>query len=142
MDVEVQVKDLSGPALDWAVAMAEGAKPDRPQDGQVIFADGRRKICGVPGRPQLHDAYYSPSTCWADGGLLIDKYRMNFATIGTGIADAFGTEPVCAVSGIRGQYLVQEGKTHLIAACRTIVRNVCGEIVKVPEELLLGGALE
>ncbi|SAL01594.1 hypothetical protein AWB80_08161 [Caballeronia pedi] len=71
--------------------------------------------------------HYSPSTRWAEGGLIVDRARMNFATIGTGPRDEDGNEPIVAIP-IEGRRAAQ-GPTHLIAAMRAIVLNHFGEEV-------------
>ena len=133
--VEVKTAELVGPALDWAVAMAEGWAPDRPQDGQ-IKSEYRRLVvgrCPVWGNP--HN-FYSPSTEWAHGGPLLDKYdialnggktesvkgRGIFATL-SGVAE--GEPNACAF-----------GTTRLIALCRAIVAAKLGGVVQVPAELV------
>jgi hypothetical protein len=76
-------------------------------------------IAGING-----DGVYSPSTDWAQGGPLIDAYRIAFED---GIVDFYACLP-----GGEGY-----GKTHLIAACRAIVVAKLGEAVDIPTELVV-----
>ena len=121
--IEVKTADLIGPALDWAAAMAEGGKSERPQDGQFSF-DGVHYLCG----PKRFEGsrFYSPSTDWSHGGPLIYKHRVLFdQAFGVFVATIPGVLPANSA-----------GKTHLIAACRAIVAAKLGDTVQVPAELV------
>ena len=121
--VEVKTADLKGAALDWAVSIAEGAKPERPQDGQVSF-DGCHMVCGTS---HLEHGFlvrhYSPSTDWAQGGRLIEKHVTAL--------NQSGTESWWAHAEDR----LGLGPTPLIAGCRAIVASALGDSVKIPKEL-------
>lgn len=134
---EVKTAELSGPALDWAVAEAEGIQRfvmgnDWPGNSVVNdAADSERVvICNLVGRLVVARGGWSgewkPSSDWSQGGPLIDKRRMSFED---GVADYYA---VCA--GGEGY-----GPTHLVAACRSIVSAALGDTVQVPSELT-GGA--
>jgi hypothetical protein len=75
---------------------------------------------------------YRPTRQWSEGGQLIDKHRINFATIGTGPRDEHGNEPIVAITA-NGRNAMT-GPTHLIAAMRAIVRDTYGE--EIPDENL------
>ncbi|MEG1818089.1 phage protein NinX family protein [Pseudomonas sp.] len=127
--IEVKTADLTGPALDWAVAMADGWKADRPQDGQVSKNGVYRLVGPRPMRSTVHpDWYYDPSTGWAVGGPLRDKYNVG---IESGVSDDL---PYAYVPGrdLDGSY----GETALIAICRAIVAAKLGDVVQVPAELV------
>ena len=123
---EVKTSELVGPALDWAVAMAEFWEADRPQDGQIrkgnvyMLVDPFRLIgLGV-------DKFYSPSTNWAQGGPLIDECDVWLSD----------DEEACVAScpPHAGRFVV-DGGTNLIAACRAIVAAKLGDVVQAPVEL-------
>ena len=117
--VEVKTADLIGTALDWAVAKAELVDVCIPE-GDVIWA----KYCGP----------YNPSIRWADGGPLISKYRFEFEWLGSdwhGEPLEFFTACGCDMPADA----TSAGPTHLIAACRAIVRAKLGKTVQVPAEL-------
>lgn len=122
--VEVKVSELSGAALDYAVAIADGGerKPyqfadneDAPFWDAWVFPGGR--------------AYssFTPSTKWSHCGPLIEanKIAVNYDfEDGEWIAtDLILEEWVC-------------GETPLIAACRAIVASKLGDTVSVPAELV------
>ncbi len=116
--VEVKIQDLTGAALDWAVAKAEISPMEMPPKDRVWS-----KYC----------ATYSPSTDWSQGGPLIEKYAVTL----TPFAISFGGSPSYWLVQPWDQHcLPVDGPTPLIAACRAIAASVLGETVSVPRELL------
>ncbi|HFL2728906.1 TPA: phage protein NinX family protein [Pseudomonas aeruginosa] len=114
--VEVKTCELEGPALDWAVAKADGW--DFSKEYYRIMVQG-----------------YCPSTDWRQGGPLIEKYRFEFEWVGN---DWHG-EPLnffTACGFDMPADAASAGPTHLIAACRAIVRAKYGKTVNVPAELI------
>lgn len=102
----IKTAELTGAALDWAVAKCEGYRLDLvPEDG------------------------YTPSTDWAQGGPIIEREGINLfqrkriATPG---------RPWLAYTAT---HLEQGGATPLIATMRCYVASKMGETVEVPEEL-------
>lgn len=127
--IEVKTADLTCPALDWAVAMADGWKADRPQDGQVSKNVVYRLVGPRPMRSTVPpDWYYDPSTGWAVGGPLRDKYNVG---IESGVSDDL-TYAYVPGRDLDGSY----GETALIAICRAIVAAKLGDVVQVPAELV------
>lgn len=126
--VEVKTAELSGAALDWAVAMAEFWEEDRPRDGQirkggVYMLVGPFRLIGLGA-----DKFYSPSTNWSQGGPLIDECNVWLSD----------DEVVCVAScPPHAGWFVVDGGTNLIAACRAIVKSKLGEVVRVPEWLVV-----
>lgn len=125
--VEVSTQDLSGAALDWAVAKAEGVSvvtdPNSPSYRQMV--EDAEAINGW--------YCYSPSADWSQGGPLIEKYGVDLSA------------PPCIDRNreIGWQARPDDGATHwhsgetaLIAAMRCIVASVLGDTVSVPKELL------
>lgn len=136
--VEVKTAELVGPALDWAVAEAEGIQRfvmdnDWPGNSAVDDAADRDRvvICNLIGRLVVARGGWSdewkPSATWAQGGPLIDKHRMSFWG---------GENYVYAVCAGGEGY----GPTHLVAACRAIVAAKLGGAVQVPAALVGGMA--
>ena len=114
--MKIKTADLTGPALDWAVAKCEG------------------KIHGY--KHQLVDdcryvIRYSPSIDWSQGGPIIERECLEvrvFAEHG-------------ALDG--GPYWISErfpavghGPTPLIAAMRCLIASRLGDEVDVPDELV------
>lgn len=123
--VEVKTADLIGPALDWAVAKAieEPLCEEACQGDYILIGTGNGDL-----------KRFSPSTDWIHGGPLIDKHRFEFEWVGSdwhGEPLQFFTACGCDMPADA----TSTGPSHLIAACRTIVRAKLGDIVKIPEEL-------
>lgn len=111
---KVKTKDLIGPALDWAVEVAELSDrlSNLEQAGSIALRNVRRGI--------------SKSTNWALGGDIIDRERIEFTDC---------TEYWSAATPNRSlEY--GYGCTHLIAAMRCYVISKLGEVVEVPDELV------
>ena len=130
--MDVNVNELTGMALDWAVGMAIG-KP------LVI-----RSPIGQPSSPRMvweqvgdHGGvvWIAPSGNWAHGGPLIDRYTVDRDVL----ALNRGVRSKCWSDGngeeVMG-YPAVVGPTALIAACRAIVVAMIGPVVNVPDELL------
>lgn len=122
--VEVKTQDLSGAALDWAVAKSIGA-----YRGEYVVCEG-----GEPWPAWILPEWFpvkattgafSPSTDWAQGGPLIDKFEVEILRAGSAIhAKRYG------MTNSAG-----DGETTLIAACRAIAASHFGDTVSVPKEL-------
>lgn len=121
-DTKIKTSDLTGAALDWAVAKCEGRTDVRVDEDGALVAQ--------------HDFDYS--TDWAQGGPLIEREGISL-TLRTGIAAADGechweatytddqADELWDVFGV--------GETALIAAMRCYVVSKLGAIVDVPEGL-------
>ena len=105
--------ELTGAALDWAVAMCEGKSVDcEIHAGNVWY--GRVTSGLVP---------YRPSTNWNQGGPIIDLHVTKLEDYG----DCWGAE----VPDTPEHY----GPTPLIAAMRCYVASKLGDEMEVPDEL-------
>lgn len=124
----MKTAELTGAALDWAVAVAL----------EVQFGEGRVvKVCrheattpawlemeNSPGAaPRFHR--FGPSTDWAQGGPIIDREKLALSQ--------WPGSPYAHVpnKSQHGQY----GATPLIAAMRCYVASKLGDDVPVPAEL-------
>jgi hypothetical protein len=131
----MKTSELTGAALDWAVAKCEG--------GTNFWSDGiathwiklrgeDRALSG--GWAQA----YLPSTDWAQGGPIIEREMIQIT-------------PHCMVNPLHGwaasyrsfdedddvyALFRKRGKTPLIAAMRCYVASKLGDEVEIPEELL------
>ena len=112
----MKTSELTGAALDWAVAKCEelGLGPR----GFVVYYDNN-------GEP----ATWQPSTIWSQGGPIIERESIT-------VGDAGG-------SWVAGKPWADEffssfvtyGPTPLIAAMRCFVSSRLGDEVEIPEEL-------
>ena len=129
---KVRTSELIGPALDWAVARAEGAdcidfdNPDEPW-----------LVCGGISSQRLSE--FSPSTNWHQGGLRIERTGISISLrYATNVWDAL-VKPEFWTTGMPGSGVTKEiiktGPTPLIAAMRAYVTAKLGDKVEIPEEL-------
>jgi hypothetical protein len=110
--MKVKTSELTGAALDWAVARCEG---------------------GV-GKNQLLGAWYAPSTDWAQGGPIIEREGL---LVGPSPFPAQADSKFAAGLGCDWDTCthIVTGPTPLIAAMRCYVASKLGDTVDIPEEL-------
>lgn len=148
--VEVKVSELSGAALDWAVASAIQWKEPIFGIGAIRYIEEDRYLMMETPDPDEpddvtkpshfnHHQQWSPSRIWSQGGPLIEKYDIALeATDSDHGADwRWKSRFECDGAGFVGH--VCQGPTPLIAACRAIVSAKLGDTVTVPAELVEGG---
>jgi len=122
--MKVKVSELSGAALDWAVAKCEGYLVD--ENSWMLNATVK----------DVDEGHYKPSQYWGQGGPIIEREIR-----GRGL-DLWSRCPpvpdgVCAATYGRGapdSYVY--GPTPLIAAMRCYVASKLGEEVEIPKELV------
>ena len=141
--IEVKTAELIGPALDWAVAEAEGIRRlvmgnDWPGNSVVADAADRDRvvICNMIGQLVVSRGGWSngwnPSTDWAQGGPLIEKYAVKVEHFP---GETIASKANARVAMNRTAYW-KSGPAPLVALCRAIVAANLGELVSVPEELV------
>lgn len=125
--------DLKGADLDYWVAMGSRAWTEAHIDHPTMtldptfrgaeiseFAGGRRVCRLVPNNPFRQDyVEYSPSTNWAQGGPLIERWKIDLGWVTTG-DEQWVSYPVVGMNE-------QRGGTALIAAMRSFVASVFGD---------------
>jgi hypothetical protein len=115
--MKIKTSELTGAALDWAVAKCEGASPDALES----YIDGMR---------EADDGNYS--TNWAQGGPIIEREMIKLeyrdaAWSASMVYENDDTEDVFASE--------EFGPTPLISAMRCYVASKLGDVVEVPDEL-------
>lgn len=125
--IEVKTAELVGPALDWAVAKAEGHEPLVVPTGRAEYSVG--VILAMDDGPKGFACRYS--TDWSLGGPLIDKHKVSIA-----YHNGPDCTPMACLSDTHPAF--ECGRTTLIAACRAIVAAKLGDTVRVPRSLWLG----
>lgn len=105
--MKIKSSELTGAALDWAVAKCEG-RDIILLDGEIVWRDEVRY-----------------STDWALGGPIIEREKIDTNTSypNTWVATCHDGSKTCT------------GPTPLVAAMRCRVASKLGEEVEVPEEL-------
>lgn len=109
--MKIKTQDLTGAALDWAVAKCEYPE---------------QSINTALGFPYLVFGRFNPSTDWAQGGPIIEREGILFARTNDG-------EMYRAWIVRRNASAI--GPTHLIAAMRCYVASRLGDEVDIPEDL-------
>jgi hypothetical protein len=107
----MRTSELTGHALNWAVARCEG---------------------GV-GENQLLGAWYAPSTDWAQGGPIIER---EVITLIHPRWDGWTAHKYD--DRVEDESYTLDGPTPLIAAMRCYVASKLGEEVEIPTELTQG----
>jgi len=131
----MKTNELTGAALDWAVAKCEGATDEWRDDGPFWWD-------GVPCiRSGGHDVNYRPSSEWWLGGPIIDREDIAMSSTPDGLWAAYvpkGTRLVQhagqAVEVFNWTYK-QQGYSPLIAAMRCYVASKLGDDIDLPKEL-------
>lgn len=127
----MNVKDLTGPALHWAVARALKLNVIRcgagPSQYLAYIPKGKR-------------TYYKwePTTNWKQAGPLIDQYIVNFwMHVKYQKSDPDCFTAVAMVPGIQDCAILcaVEGPTKLVACMRAIVAAHLGDEIELPKEL-------
>ena len=126
--MKIKTKTLSGIALDWAVAKCEGGIEQGVYGTPVLMESGLHlHYCDV-----LLSHPYSPSTDWAEGGLLIQRERMKVMPC----MDVLVEKWIASHCLRQSKWSQECGPTPLIAAMRCYVSSKLGDEVEIPEEML------
>ena len=109
--MKIKTSELTGAALDWAVAKCEG------------YASG----CGgvVP-----------YSTDWSQAGPIFERKKLSFCYNDFGAAPDKGDEYIGFIWDGKQHVDLGRGPTPLIAAMRCHVTHELGDEVEVPDELI------
>lgn len=118
--IEMKTAQLIGPALDWAVAKAEGY-----DEGWLL-----RQMNNPNPATRAIPAY---STDWGQGGPLIE--RLAGFQLKIWLESSPGTKCEAAIHDYKGDWIVF-GPTPLIAAMRCLVAAKLGDTVQIPSELI------
>lgn len=137
--VEMNVSELSGVALDWAVAEAVGLKTVVCSPGQYRHDIKGGIHCstsygchfGAPSLFGIDPNEYSPSTDWSQGGPLIEKHNLSLLPQIGGAYYAQWAVP--NMDDYEEAELV--APSALLAICRAVVSKELGQAVQIPAEL-------
>jgi hypothetical protein len=128
--MKIKTAELTGAALNWAVAMCEGWKWTTARDHT-----GNYPWLVKVGR-DMNPKHYHPSTHWGIGGPIIEREWIDVVK---------PVNSVCWVATMhyqndddeRTQTSEEQGETPLIAAMRCYVASKMGDEVEIPEEVTL-----
>lgn len=137
--IEVKTSELTGYALDWAVAKAIGYECGRLQGRNGTFGcNAHRGVQYVIGIlrgsslvEELNARFWRPTTDWAQGGPLLDKYNVSIEHIECRDGEIW----IGGMATFDGT--AKAADAPLVAICRTIVAGKLGDVVRVPAELVV-----
>jgi hypothetical protein len=109
----MKTNELTGAALDWAVAKCEGVS--------VRWSAAHEQLL-VEGYPYM---VWQPSTNWAQGGPIIEREHIAVDWDGAAWCASDNDNPIACY-----------GPAPLIAAMRCYVASKLGDDINIPEELL------
>ena len=110
--MKIKTSELTGAALDWAVAKCE-------------YDDLAAACIQYPEHAKFYPKV-SPSTDWAQGGPIIEREKLDVM---------FEGPEWYAYMRWEDKTLQYDGPTPLIAAMRCFVASKLGDTVDIPEEL-------
>jgi len=122
--MKTKTAELTGAALDWAVAKCEGGAIRTEHGVFLNQGDG-------------YD-YYTPSTDWAQGGPIIEREKIdtNHISIDQYSGDSYWVASFPRPATHKDLWRFGYGPTLLIAAMRCYVANKLGDEVEVPDGLV------
>lgn len=132
--MKIKTADLTGPALDWAVAKVQGYAEvkifgrTRPSDRGWV------EVRFNP-EPKAVTARFDPSENWSQGGPIIEQEELGLkrnAPCSQG--REWEASPSITAKGAGGKW--GYGPTPLIAAMRCFVASHLGDEIEIPEELV------
>ena len=119
--VSMTTATLTGFPLRFAVAMAEGLAEE------ITWSPSQMTPTRMCMWTDNHGSY-DPDQNWDIAGPLIEQHAIGFVGHDADNWLAFASPAEQSHQGI--------GPTHLVAACRLVVRAALGEVVSVPAELV------
>ena len=115
----MKTSELTGAALDWAVAKCEGVKVEKIMELSLWSSANWHKY----------------STNWSQGGPIIEREMREFGfDLWAGAHVPEGQFAATYCRGAPDSYVY--GPTPLIAAMRCLVASKLGDEVEIPEELI------
>jgi len=133
--MKIKTSELTGPALDWAVAKCMGFQTARMVRGHgytpdTNLAKAKYYTSNDVQQGQLGTGFarsaFNPSTDWAQGGPIIEREKIGtFWNQGREEWQSYPIKPQPS----------HYGPTPLIAAMRCYVASKLGDEVEIPEEL-------
>ena len=133
--MKIKTSELTGAALDWAVAKAEGK--DFFIEGKAVlsFCPG----ADIPGVPYFDREYWMPSVKWSQGGPILERERIELQwhiTPEHRSGEWFAVTEYLSADDALYRYGADSGPTPLIAAMRCYVASKLGDEVEIPGVLL------
>ncbi|MGJ0628754.1 phage protein NinX family protein [Xenorhabdus bovienii] len=119
--MKIKTSELTGKALDYAVALAQGWK-------KMADYNGYSTPNGVVIAPE-----YIPSWDWSQCGELIEKHHVEL------IFNSVSEEWSAYIFSFEElESVLEDGESPTIAICRAVVAAQLGDEVDIPDELVEG----
>lgn len=137
--MKVKTSELTGAALDWAVAKCEGWESGKYMMSPDIRKDVNGKVIGIM-VPKNHEyMWFKPSTDWAQGGPIIEREGIELLCNLTETEAARFKSANADWQAFYRQRRATEQRSYattpLIAAMRCYCCSELGNEVEVPDEL-------
>jgi len=127
----MKTSELTGAALDWAVAKCEGVHVSMARGGWFVFdSDAWAEFRNDYNDDKLQA--FRPSINWAQGGVIIEREGIG---IWTHPWNEWGEPEIVRYAEDKNGDHVQTAPTTLIAAMRCYVASKLGDEVEIPDEL-------
>jgi hypothetical protein len=124
----MKTSELTGPALDWAVAKCEGFDETTYLRNAIIIKDVFGKATGITVPINREYVWFKPSTDWAQGGPIIEREKID--------VEWRSIEGCWAkLEWLDEPFHEGFGPTPLIAAMRCYVASKLGDDIDIPKEL-------
>jgi|SRR5690554_5672668 len=137
--MKIKTIELTGAALDWAVATSTyktaPIKSACTTRFRVLDDDGEHVGSIWITEKRTFTSTFAPSSDWVQGGSLIENHKIR--------TNPFGGHWQAAVSKVvnfRELAFTADGPTPLIAAMRALVASRLGDEIEVPDELAQAAA--
>lgn len=129
--IRIQTQDLTGPALDWAVAKCE-ALTHSDYEPCIPRGNPAHRV-GINCDSNSFEPW-EPSADWSQGGPIIEREKIEWQWLpAPDKAHQYGARKP-SLGGLNRTFCM-DGPTVLVAAMRCFVASVLGDTVEVPEEL-------
>lgn len=138
--MKIKTAELTGAALDWAVAKCEGMYLGDQGEGQIGYYDKE-------GRALAGTDWWRPSSFWSQGGPICEReaiaarrhsggtwYAMRSADLGDGEGARWSLFRWISMN--KQKQIRFTGPTELVARLRCYVASRMGDEIDVPEELV------
>lgn len=129
--MKIKTSELTGAALDWAVATsiynAAPIKSASTTRFRVLDDDDEHVGSIWITEKRTFTSTFAPSSDWVQGGTLLEQH-------GIWLSDDNDESPEKWIASVGGAHM-QVGPTPLIAAMRALVASRLGDEIEVPDEL-------
>jgi len=146
----MKTSELTGAALDWAVAKVRDIQDDRivlqgrvqfpgekvPRQIARVFVRWLAKEHASPQAWAFCGQRYEPSSDWVHGGPILDRERPRISpTMSGGFTASKKIVEMLDDGGFNTRWVHGTGPTILVAAMRCFVVSKHGEEIEIPAEL-------